>query len=486
MMHRLLLLLFWLLPVISIYGQKATVTFASDKDCEVFVYKPLDGGYNEKALATRLVMIHNQPATYETEVSSFMFLYCQFPQYQKSCNVLLFPNDSIEVHLSADEIVFKGSNETGQQYLYDNFKKYPDLENYLKIQDVFNEYLENKRELCTVIPTVDERRGISKHIKAVEDLPHSTNTTSECARILQTEVWLYMNSDILDFFKYLLSEDQKKKSIPTQDSIRIKQQTDSIFRILPVSPSLIRYPSKTIYLSRYLDHYYSDKELPKKYDSATFGPYKDYLYTPQKLQPALLGNAVMVQLKFNSGEMNLVKVKKFFNEEFPQSEYTAVINELVKDEEDTQEDAKLNKEFIKEKIDSLSQLTEVQALKGKFLYIDLWASWCMPCRGEFSYKDKVEELLDTHKNIVPVYISIDNEKQEKAWTNCINHYKLEGFHLRASAELQKNIQEMVYGSDRFDIPRYVLIGPDGKIIHKDLPRPSNYPELKKIIDEVMQ
>lgn len=348
-MHRLLLLLFWLLPVISIYGQKATVTFASDKDCEVFVYKPLDGGYNEKALATRLVMIHNQPASYETEVSSFMFLYCQFPQYQKSCNVLLFPNDSIEVHLSADEIVFKGSNEAGQQYLYDNFKKYPDLENYLKIQDVFNEYLENKR-----------------------------------------------------------------------------------------------------------------------------------------LQPALLGNAVMVQLKFNSGEMDLVKVKKFFNEEFPQSEYTAVINELVKDEEDTQEDAKLNKEFIKEKIDSLSQLTEVQALKGKFLYIDLWASWCMPCRGEFSYKDKVEELLDTHKNIVPVYISIDNEKQEKAWTNCINHYKLEGFHLRASAELQQNIQETVYGSERFDIPRYVLIGPDGKIIHKDLPRPSNYPELKKIIDEVMQ
>ena len=51
MKHKLLSLLFSLLSVTSIYGQKVILTFTSDKDCEIFIYKPIDGGYNEKILS---------------------------------------------------------------------------------------------------------------------------------------------------------------------------------------------------------------------------------------------------------------------------------------------------------------------------------------------------------------------------------------------------------------------------------------------------
>ncbi|MCD7939793.1 MAG: hypothetical protein LUH50_06765 [Bacteroides intestinalis] len=124
-------------------------------------------------------------------------------------------------------------------------------------------------------------------------------------------------------------------------------------------------------------------------------------------------------------------------------------------------------------------------MKGKFLYLDLWASWCMPCRGEFSYKEQVDTLLNTYKNIATVYVSIDKEKQEKAWLNCIKRYKLDGFHLRASPELQQDIQKLIYGTDTYDIPRYILISPTGKILHKNLSRPSNYPGLKKELDDIL-
>lgn len=37
----------------------------------------------------------------------------------------------------------------------------------------------------------------------------------------------------------------------------------------------------------------------------------------------------------------------------------------------------------------------------------------------------------------------------------------------------------------YDIPRYILISPTGKILHKNLSRPSNYPGLKKELDDIL-
>ncbi|WP_291530691.1 TlpA family protein disulfide reductase [Bacteroides sp. UBA939] len=485
-MRSFYFILFWFIPITTVFAQNAIVTFTPDKDCEVFIYKPIDGGYNEKVSDIRLVSTNIQPVSYEIEVSSFMFIFCQFPQYQKSCNILLFPNDSIKVHLSTDDITFQGNNQVGQQYLYENFDKYPDLDNYIKMQDVFTEYIDNKRDIHTVLPTVDERRGVSNHISTIEALPLKANVTTEFANVLKTEIHMFFNSDIIALFLQLLSKHQRNKVIPPNDSIAIRKQVDSIFKAIPISHELLGYPARILYVSKYSDFYYRDQGCPEGYDPDTFGPYMTYLYAPKKMQSALLGNACMVQLKYDTGEMNLSKLKKFFNEEFPDSEYTAIINEKVKEENDSVDEFSADQIFIKEKIDSLSQLKDVEELKGKYLYIDLWASWCMPCRAEFSHKDKVEEILSTYKDAVTLYVSIDLKNQEKAWNNCIKSYKLAGFHLRASSNLQQDIQKKVYGTDNYEIPRYILISPTGEILHKDLPRPSNYPELKEVLDGIMK
>lgn len=478
-------ILIFLVSTTSALAQKSTITFTSDKDCEVLIYKPIDGGYNEKVLTKKLLITAKQYVTYETEVSSYMFIYCQFPQYQRDCDVLLFPKDSIEICLNAEDLIFQGTNHNGQQYLYDKFKKIPALEEYMKVQDVFTEYIEKKRDLCTVIPTANERRDIISCFNFVEELPSKTNTTVEFANILKKEIYMYFNSDIIDLLRltpYMASS--KNNPIAHKDSIAINQLIDSIYSELPISFELLRYPSN-IYAWKYFTQYYGNKKCPERYDQDTFGPYKDYLFAPKNMQPTLLGHACMVQLKYNTGEMNLNKLKKFFNEEFPNCEYTAIINEQVKEESDSIDTPVANQYFIKEKITSLIQLKDVQELKGKFLYLDLWASWCMPCRGEFSYKDQVDALLNTYKNTAIIYISLDQENQEKAWRNCIKQYKLDGFHLRASSELRENIQKQVYDTDLYEIPRYVLISPTGEILHKNLSRPSNYSKLKEELESII-
>jgi hypothetical protein len=50
------------------------------------------------------------------------------------------------------------------------------------------------------------------------------------------------------------------------------------------------------------------------HDKAIFGPYIDNFCAPESLQPYLLGSAAICQIVFNTGEMNIYKVKDYLNE----------------------------------------------------------------------------------------------------------------------------------------------------------------------------
>lgn len=466
------------------FAQNATVTFTTDKDCEVIIYKPIDGEYNNKIPHYSATITSTKPAVYITEIPSYTFVYCQFPQYQKSCNVILFPNDSVQIDITKDDIRFQGSNSNGLQYFYDNFQKRPQIDDIMKMQKIVIEYIEQKRNIQSILPAINDSMRISSYMKEIEELPLTTNTTTKFANVLMTERYMSFYGYIVDMMLYLVHSTEKYTHI-AKDCTEIRNMVNGIYQKLPIRLELLKY-SSLIYILKYLSFYHGDKECPAGYDPETFGPYKMYLYAPEDMQPGLLGGACMTQLKYNSGEMNLIKLKQFFNERFPNSEYAAIINQKVQDESDSVDVAPEKTYFIKERIDSLSQLKNIQGLKGKYLFIDLWASWCMPCRAEFSYRSKLDELLNTYSNITTVYISIDGEKQEKAWLNCVEYYKLEGYHLRATSALQEDIKKNVYGKEQFEIPRYLLISPDGKILNRDLPRPSEYPQLKEALEDIMK
>lgn len=171
---------------ISLFAQNANIVFRANKDCEILIYKPIDGGYQDKIPADRLLLNSKETVNYESNVSSYSFIYCQFPQYQSYCNLLVFPGDSIQVYVSEEGITFLGSNHTGLQYCYDNFNKSPNLEKYLKIQNVFKEYITNKRELHTILPTIDDTLSISSIFKTIEDFPKRTNTKLRFSEILNS------------------------------------------------------------------------------------------------------------------------------------------------------------------------------------------------------------------------------------------------------------------------------------------------------------
>jgi thiol-disulfide isomerase/thioredoxin len=52
--------------------------------------------------------------------------------------------------------------------------------------------------------------------------------------------------------------------------------------------------------------------------------------------------------------------------------------------------------------------TKLSDIKGKYVYIDIWATWCAPCRQEIPYLQKIEKKYED-KRIAFVSISIDQK-----------------------------------------------------------------------------
>ena len=111
--------------------------------------------------------------------------------------------------------------------------------------------------------------------------------------------------------------------------------------------------------------------------------------------------------------------------------------------------------------------TSLNDLKGKYVYIDIWATWCAPCRQEIPYLQELEKKFHG-KNIEFVSISTDNPAQKSAWKKMIQDKKMSGIQLFAGNDQQFSRDYQVTG-----IPRFILIDPSGNIVDANAPRPSD-------------
>jgi thiol-disulfide isomerase/thioredoxin len=109
-------------------------------------------------------------------------------------------------------------------------------------------------------------------------------------------------------------------------------------------------------------------------------------------------------------------------------------------------------------------LLNLSKFKGKFIAIDVWATWCGPCKYESPY---FEKMAIKYKKENVVFVAMSSDKNEKAWyLDAKNKSKsVQQFHLENAVAFSKDYN---FNS----IPRFILIDDKGKIYNASMPRPS--------------
>jgi len=126
--------------------------------------------------------------------------------------------------------------------------------------------------------------------------------------------------------------------------------------------------------------------------------------------------------------------------------------------------------------DANGKLSKLSDLKGKYLYVDLWATWCGPCKKETPFFEKIREELGTDK-IHFVALSVDTSKE--AWMNYLKEHNKKGLQF-FSNDKKIRTDWMLNG-----IPRFLLIDKDFTIIDAFAKRPSD-PQLKAILKDLIK
>ncbi len=457
----------------------ASIKVKTDAIAFIEVRTPIDG----------ITLWNNKTDTiYANDENEFLFTKnIKIPEFvsiqigDQRLKSILLPGKDVTITSLSSAYVFEGTNKVAMQFLNDVDRPY------------FSMNESNKYKNDSTAIQIEEKISMLKaaELDRLQDLINNAEIDSEFEEVLKKEI---------DYFY----------ALRTSQVVMVKQYSktpiaDDLLALL--DKTLQQYPLKTNYTpstwNMYAETILREKGL---YDKLTAGNittdtlqnyYKrDELhpfyyniissYKDKSVAEKTTATYIINEAKQNKFEKSLISVYEQFQKDFPNSPYEAYLTPDIdkirayykKIAGEMPEDVKF---YTNESVASLKDL--MTELKGEQYYVDLWATWCGPCKREFKHNDVLNALLK-EKGYKKLYISLDKPEQRTKWEQDIKYFELGGLHLLASKEFFADFEaNHSLANGYITIPQYLIIDKKGNLVTNDAPRPSQIEKLRAFLEK---
>jgi thiol-disulfide isomerase/thioredoxin len=214
----------------------------------------------------------------------------------------------------------------------------------------------------------------------------------------------------------------------------------------------------------------------------------NWLYARNQL-PAAIADKMIFNSILEAADANELSTARFLVDKMPtSSNYLANAKLVIRNLENAIESHASNKGIRFNRAAGINSLQElVKPYAGKVVYIDIWGTWCGPCREEMRYAKELKKRF-AGKEVVFLYLDKDDAPRENTWKEYVHAAGLEGEHYRMNNSEIDAIWDAIKkaGNERtHSYPTYVIIDKKGNIIHPSAERPSSREKLYAQLDKML-
>jgi thiol-disulfide isomerase/thioredoxin len=404
-------------------------------------------------------IILNDDNQFDFDFSNDKAAYLNFSQRQNSFQVYLYPGDSIELIFNPENknvpLEFIKGNTFASNCLNE-------LSKYKQTNEAYKNMLYNT-EVDSFLLFVDNAKQDMQEI--IKNFSDSINDNNFVELENQRIDYLLFNLKVTykDYYEYFTG------NVGRLDSL-------SYFNFIDVMPL---ENEKALVLNEYVD--FVNNRLTYLLKDVKFDTYEAEIKASIDVCSENLKNAKINETVTYKMIMEYAKYSGF---EEIETEYQNFISNVVSENKKNNikklyntwnliksGNQAYNFEFPNNNGDTVS----LSDFLGKVVYIDVWATWCGPCRHESPFFDSLENEY-RGKNIAFISVSVDDDKD--AWLNFVEKEKPEWTQLHTGGWDCSICKDYFIHS----IPRFLLIDAEGKIIDATAARPSSE-EIGGILDK---